>query len=312
MSETLNSWNEIAAYLGRGVRTVQRWRLKSHVPVYNVGNNPRSPVFAYKAELDTWVRTYTERDGRATGNVPKVLQSNPKLVPQGSQHPRRSILYVDDDESVLRLRKLVLESRGFAVTTASSADKALAMFKAHRYAAVVVDYQMPKMNGAALSAELKQIAPRIPIIMLTAHPEAAEEARDVVDAFVAKAADANALLSKLEPLVSLRGHSHRQLQKKYVVFANPSRQYLDCSDAVCELLGYARMELLDMSIDDLSYDPEEVPVLFTKYLRRGMLKGKFILKHRTGRPVLIKYESHVFPDGCMAAVWQPLQILLPE
>ena len=171
MSETLNSWNEIAAYLGRGVRTVQRWRLKSHVPVYNVGNNPRSPVFAYKAELDTWVRTYTERDGRATGNVPKVLQSNPKLVPQGSQHPRRSILYVDDDESVLRLRTLVLESRGFAVTTASSADKALAMFKAHRYAAVVVDYQMPKMNGAALSTELKQIAPRIPIIMLTARTQ---------------------------------------------------------------------------------------------------------------------------------------------
>jgi CheY-like chemotaxis protein len=312
MSQTLNSWNEIAAHLSRGVRTVQRWHLKLHLPIYKAGNNPRTPVFAYKAELDTWMRTHTERDGTATRNVPKVLQSEPELVPQGSQHPRKSILYVDDHESVLRLRRLVLESRGFAVTTASSGDKAVAMFKANGYAAVVVDYQMPKMNGAALAAEFKRMAPRTPIIMLTAHPEAAEEVTDVVDAFVHKADDANALLSKLEPLVRLRGHSHRQLQRKYVVFANSSRQYLDCSDAVCELLGYSRMELLDMCIDDLSYDPAEVPVLFKKYLRRGMLKGKFILKHRTGRPILITYESHVFSDGCMAAVWQPVQILLPE
>ena len=63
MSETLNSWNEIATYLSRGVRTVQRWHLKLHLPVYKVGSNPTSPVFAYKAELDTWVRTHTERGG---------------------------------------------------------------------------------------------------------------------------------------------------------------------------------------------------------------------------------------------------------
>jgi CheY-like chemotaxis protein len=305
MSETLNSWTEIAAYLNRGVRTVQRWRQKLHLPVYKVGNNPNNPVLAYKTQLDTWMRRYTERDGRGPAprnrNVANVLQS-----------PRKSILYVDDDVSILLLRRTMLESRGFSVTTTSSGDTALAAFKANDYAGVILDYQMPGMNGRVLAAEMKRIAPRTAIVMLTAHADAAEVVKDVVDAFVHKGDDATALLSKLEPLVKLRGHSHRKLQEKYVVFANSSRRYLDCSDAVCDLLGYARMELLDMSIDDVSYDPEEVPVLFRKYLRLGMLNGQFILKHRTGRPIVINYESHRFADGCMAAVWQPVQVWLPE
>jgi CheY-like chemotaxis protein len=241
-----------------------------------------------------------------------VLRSEPELLRQDSQLPGKNILYVDDDESVLLLRRLMLQSRGFAVDTASSGDKALAMFKANHYAAVIVDYQMPEMNGRAFAAEIKRIAPRTPIIMLTAYADAAEEVKGVVDAFVHKADDATALLSKLEPLIRLRGHSHHQLQKKYVVFANSSRRYLDCSDAVCELLGYARMELLDMSIDDISYDPEEVPALFRKYVQCGKLNGQFILKHKTGKPIIINYESHLFADGCMAAVWQPVQIWLAE
>ncbi len=49
----LNSWKEIAAYLGRGVRTVQRWE-KYGLPVRRVGNGFRAPVIADVSELDCW------------------------------------------------------------------------------------------------------------------------------------------------------------------------------------------------------------------------------------------------------------------
>ncbi len=56
---TLNSWKEIACYLGRGVRTVQRWEAELKLPVHRMGTSDRSPVFAFRAELDAWLRKQT-------------------------------------------------------------------------------------------------------------------------------------------------------------------------------------------------------------------------------------------------------------
>lgn len=53
----LNSWKEIATYLDRGVRTVQRWERDLHLPVHRIGNGRRSPVYANVAELKFWLNT---------------------------------------------------------------------------------------------------------------------------------------------------------------------------------------------------------------------------------------------------------------
>lgn len=50
------SWKSIAAYLNRGVRTVQRWHSDLQLPVHQVKAQSRSQVFAYKAELDQWLQ----------------------------------------------------------------------------------------------------------------------------------------------------------------------------------------------------------------------------------------------------------------
>jgi hypothetical protein len=55
-AQTLNSWKEIASYLGRGVRTVQRWESELQLPVHRMGRSERSPVFAFPRELDIWLR----------------------------------------------------------------------------------------------------------------------------------------------------------------------------------------------------------------------------------------------------------------
>jgi len=53
----LNSWKEIAAYLGRGVRTVQRWERELRLPVHRIGKGKRSPVYSTVAELKFWIST---------------------------------------------------------------------------------------------------------------------------------------------------------------------------------------------------------------------------------------------------------------
>ena len=51
----LNSWKEIATYLGRGVRTVQRWEAQLGLPVHRPAGKDHSAVLAFSSELDQWL-----------------------------------------------------------------------------------------------------------------------------------------------------------------------------------------------------------------------------------------------------------------
>jgi len=53
--DILNSWKEIARYLDRGIRTVQRWEGELGLPVRRPHGRGRSAVFAVKSEIDAWL-----------------------------------------------------------------------------------------------------------------------------------------------------------------------------------------------------------------------------------------------------------------
>lgn len=67
----LNSWKEIASYLGRGVRTVQRWELELGLPIHRIGKGKRSPVYATIAELNFWI---------STSDAARVQQPRPQQI----------------------------------------------------------------------------------------------------------------------------------------------------------------------------------------------------------------------------------------
>src|ERR1700754_947325 len=50
----LDSWKEIAAYLGRGVRTVQRWEREEGLPVHRLVHEKRGSIYARREELAAW------------------------------------------------------------------------------------------------------------------------------------------------------------------------------------------------------------------------------------------------------------------
>lgn len=52
----LNSWKEIACYIERGVRTVQRYELQYGLPVHRAAGSPHSSVIAFSDEIDVWLR----------------------------------------------------------------------------------------------------------------------------------------------------------------------------------------------------------------------------------------------------------------
>jgi DNA-binding NtrC family response regulator len=94
--------------------------------------------------------------------------SEVKPVPLG--HGER-ILYVDDEESLVRLGQKTLTALGYEVDIASQPAAALALVRAdpQRFALVLTDHTMPGMTGLALASQLLQIRPGLPIILMTGY-----------------------------------------------------------------------------------------------------------------------------------------------
>jgi len=71
--ETLISWKEIASYLGCKVRTCQRWEKEGGLPVHRYLESSKSRVFAYKHELDDWMKSKAQSRPKNTGKYAAVL-----------------------------------------------------------------------------------------------------------------------------------------------------------------------------------------------------------------------------------------------
>src|SRR5438132_6247323 len=80
---------------------------------------------------------------------------------------QETLLCIDDNQSSLNICKIILEDFGYKVLTASSAREGLEIFASHVIDAVILDYQMPEMNGELVAAEMRRTKPRVPILMLS-------------------------------------------------------------------------------------------------------------------------------------------------
>jgi hypothetical protein len=87
--DRLDSWKEIAAYLKRGVRTVQRWERSNGLPVRRLELEKHGTVYAYKAELDAW--WHSRQQSVATGVVdcPEAEAPNPASPRPAAAAPKR-------------------------------------------------------------------------------------------------------------------------------------------------------------------------------------------------------------------------------
>jgi hypothetical protein len=64
----LDSWKEIAAYLNRNVRTVQRWEKREGLPIHRHVHERASSVSAYKKEIDAWQKQRSRVSDEITEN----------------------------------------------------------------------------------------------------------------------------------------------------------------------------------------------------------------------------------------------------
>jgi len=115
--------------------------------------------------------------------------------------PRR-VLVVDDNTINLELTRFVLEADGLAVATAADAQQAQALVESFRPQLVLMDIQMPGMDGLALTRKLKDdpASRHIPVVAFTAYAMKGDEQKLLAagcDGYLAKPIDVATLAARV-------------------------------------------------------------------------------------------------------------------
>jgi len=144
---------------------------------------------------------FPRADKEEEGSVDAVTN-----MPRGNE----TILFVDDEEDIVRMRSRMLEYLGYRVFSAASGQEALEIFRREKgiIDLVITDQTMPKMTGLMLAEEIGKIDNRIPIVLCSGYSEAVttDEANRVgIRRFLAKPLDMHQLSVSIRELLPTRG-----------------------------------------------------------------------------------------------------------
>ena len=124
-------------------------------------------------------------------------------VPRGSE----KILFVDDEEDILKMTTRMLEYLGYTVYPATSAEKAIAMLTRESFHVdlIITDYSMTGKSGVQLAKDLLDSGKDIPVILCSGFSDSVildQEARRVIRKFMSKPLDMKKMAITLREVLS--------------------------------------------------------------------------------------------------------------
>jgi len=114
-----------------------------------------------------------EQNREMDQRLPSGLLKDSAQLAAGANGER--ILVVEDDHAVQKALKRLFETEGFAIEISGDGKSALEAFRRITPSAVVLDLRLPQMLGRDVCREIKQMAPTVPIIVLSAISEVADK-----------------------------------------------------------------------------------------------------------------------------------------
>ena len=115
----------------------------------------------------------------------------------------RPVLVVDDDEATRSAERAVLTESGFRVTEARDGEEAMRAIQNDPPALIVLDIQMPGVDGPAFARELRMALRHVPLVILTGVDDPKQEAdRCNAEAFLSKPFNAPELVKVVRRFAS--------------------------------------------------------------------------------------------------------------
>jgi len=114
-----------------------------------------------------------EQNREMDQRLPSGLLKDSAQLAAGANGER--ILVVEDDHAVQKALKRLFETEGFAIEISGDGKSALEAFRRITPSAVVLDLRLPQMLGRDVCREIKQMAPTVPIIVLSATTDVSDK-----------------------------------------------------------------------------------------------------------------------------------------
>ena len=212
----------------------------------------------------------------------------------------KDILFVAPPSALLMTRQMMLARAGYPFRWAKTAKKAEQLLADQKFPLVILGVLLKTSDALRLAGIVRGRSPETRLLVTGSQPM-----REIVDGYLEPQQPPDAFLRLVGSLL-MQAHGHPEVSGEYVAYADADRRYNWVSDGMCQMLGYAREELLGMTIDQVTY-PEmaEVPKQFEEFRKSGHRQGKLILQHRDGSPVPVRFKARVLRDGCMVSVLTP-------
>lgn len=216
------------------------------------------------------------------------------------------ILWVDDEIELLRPYILFLEKKGYEVFTASNGTDAFEMCQHENFDIIFLDENMPGLSGLETLADIKNINPSVPVVMITKSEE-----EDIMDMAIGNKI-ADYLIKPVNPnqiLLTLKKHIHKkeiiteQTTTSYrqefsdIAFVINTASTIEEFKSIHKTLVHWSLELQDAeeSMQELlQVQKSEANIAFTKFIKNNYEEW---MENPENRPVLSPdlFKKNIFP-----------------
>lgn len=217
-----------------------------------------------------------------------------------------TLLWVDDEIELLKAYIIFLQKKEYEVVTASNGQDALDLVRERQFDLIFLDENMPGISGLETLAQIKEITPNVPVVMVTK----SEEENIMDQAIGAKIADY--LIKPVSPpqiLLTLKKHLHKKAIVTEVANTGYQQNFskigmqindsytLDDWKEVYKRLVYWELELADSNsemTEMLQTQKAEANQEFAKFIRKNYLDW---IKDNDNRPMMSPdiFKKMVFP-----------------
>ena len=166
------------------------------------------------------------------------------------------IFLVEDDSSFGEVLKAYLEINGFSVHWVQDGRKALEQFDKTKFDFCVFDVMLPHVDGFTVAKTIKEIAPTIPFIFLTAKTLKEDELKGYktgADDYIKKPFDSEVLIYKIKAIARRHSNGGDENNGEYELgnfsFSAKIRELKHVEQAVPVVLSPKESELLQMLLD---------------------------------------------------------------
>ena len=128
---------------------------------------------------------------------------------------------MDDDESIRKVLKAILEEKGYRVDTADSGKKAIEKTEKAFYNLALIDIRLPDIEGVKLLSKIKETTPKMRKVIITGYPSlqnAVEAVNKGADAYIIKPLNIDEVLALIEEQLQKQREEEKFSEEKVAEF----------------------------------------------------------------------------------------------